>query len=200
MQKYLQIVNIDGTEGSGKTTQIQLLKSRLRLLGSSVLVNHLDDNIESARQVLTKTLSFLKEAEYGVVINDGSIARAMAVDLVDGISKETIIEKYRDVFFIQNSLYHQFGTSNILIVMDDILEAQKRLARNKKILGIEDTNTLDLVREKKITEMMQNFDSLVISTNMYFHSIEVGSTEKMNDVCTKIYKYLLDNFEIKKPS
>jgi len=200
MQKYLRIINIDGTEGSGKTTQIHLLKPFLTSFGVDVRIHHLIDNIQSGIDMSKETLEYLQSNEYGLVINDGSVARMMVTDLVDSMPTNDVIEKYRELIFIQDSLYHQFGTANILLVMNDVKEAHRRMVQKQKMMGKEPEGAFDLSREEKIVQMMRLFDNHVVSRNTKFETIDVEPETPMLGTLEAIKKYLKDNFEIKKPS
>ena len=199
MREYLRIINIDGTDGSGKTTQIGLFAQYLKRKGISCLTNHLDDNIKSGKEICDRTMKFLQDNPDGVVINDGSIARMMVVDLVSGLTRSKIIKKYQDLMFLQEKLNHKFGTANFLIVMDNIEEANRRLIQRSRMLAAPVRKIEDFQKEKDIVSAMRRFDVNTMSKVIKFDVIEVSHKESMMDVFDRIKEYLLENFEIKKP-
>lgn len=196
--QYLRIINVDGTRGCGKSTQINLLANYLKQLGISVLVNDVR-NAETAHFAYEKTLNFLQASETNIVINNGSIARPVLEDLVSGTSKEEVESIYKNYIFNTNQLYFEYGAANLLLVLEDLDCANSRIAKKNQLLKTETPLILDQMREKSIVEGMMHFDDHVLSKNMEFIHILIDASDSMLAVRQKITDYLNEHFEIKKP-
>ncbi len=200
MRKTLQIVNIDGTEGAGKTTQIQQLAAALRSKGFTVLVNYLNDTISSAMECSDKTNRFIEENPDGIVINDGSIARMMVVDLSEGMSQVNAIDRYRAIIHEHEKIYHKYGTANLLIIMEDLDACNKRLAREAELLKLEQYKKIDPTKEKTIIQGLRRFDANMITNNLKFHTMEIDAEDSILYIKDSILKYLEEHFILKSPS
>lgn len=196
--RYLQIINIDGTKGCGKSTQIGLLRNHFKDIGFEVQVNDVRD-IESAYSSNKNIVNFLESTQNGIVINNGSIARPIVSDLVSGLQKEEIIDKYRESIFQNDTLYFKYGVANILLVLDNLEEANRRLAKRSKIMGLETEQIENLDLEQGIVNGMLHFDDHVISKNIEFRYIEIKPEDSMLDVKENILEYIENHYEIKKP-
>ena len=106
MRKPLKIINIDGMDGIGKTTQIGMLSKNFAEIDTPTLILNLQDSIESAIDCAGKTWDFLENNPEGVVFTDGSVARMMVLDLVNGISQPEISDKYKEVLHQHERLNH----------------------------------------------------------------------------------------------
>lgn len=199
MKKKLQIINIDGTEGAGKSTQINMLATDMRLVGFDVLVNRLDDTIESALECSNKTNEFLKKSPDGLVINDGSIARMIVSDLSSGMSQHDAIEKYRPIIHEHEKMFHKYGTANILIILDDFELCNKRLKREAELLGNDSYKQILPHIENVIIQGLRKFDANMITNNLKFLTMEIHGDNTILEIKDSIIKKLEDNFEIKKP-
>jgi hypothetical protein len=198
MRKYLRIINLDGTEGSGKSTQIHLLCAFFTKHKIPFIVNYLEDNIESGIETSKKTDEFLSKEEFGVVINDGSPARMMVKELVSGETSKNILEKYKNLLSANERLFHKYGVANLLFIMEDLEEASNRINKRSKLIK-SDYVGLDTIKEKEIVIGMKFFDIHPISKGLKFDIIEVLASDSMIDVSEAVFSYIDDNFEIKKP-
>ena len=97
MKNKIQIINIDGLEGVGQTTQINLLYKHFKDLNVPTLVNTIENDIESATKALNDSKDFLINNPGGVVINDGSISEMIVIDMVDCTPTNTLLEKYKNI-------------------------------------------------------------------------------------------------------
>lgn len=196
MKKKLQIINIDGTEGSGKTTQINNLAGFLRTKGFNILVNYLDDNMESALECSEKTNKFLEENPEGLVINDGSIARMIVSDLSKGLSQHDAIEKYRPIIHEHEKMYHKYGTANLLFIMDNLEECSRRLEKEASLLKRESYKKIDPAMEKTIIQGLRKFDSNMITNNLNFNTVEIDQYDTILELKNSIIKHLQERFDI----
>lgn len=200
MRKPLRIINIDGVDGIGKTTQIRILYTSLKADGIPVKVLHLKDNVKSALALSYEANEFLKENENGIVICDGSIARMIVVDDLAGISQQDLMEKYRSVIFEYEKLNHSYGVTNILMVTDDVQFCHNRILKRGKLANKEESGILDFEHEKDIVKGMKFFDSHIISKNLKFHVVEIESEDSILEIKEEIWDFLTENYTIKKPS
>lgn len=199
MRKYLRIINIDGTEGCGKTTQINLLSAYFTRLNIPHKVNCLEDNLESGIRTAEATKKYLEETDGAVVINDGSPARMVVTELVSGVPTNDILGKYKNLLFANEQLSHAYGTANLLLVLPDVAEANRRIQKRRELMGAKKYE-LNLELEKDIVKGMQFFDQHPTSKGLKFDVIKIGNQETMLEISESILKYLQDNFEIKNPA
>lgn len=199
MDKYLRIINIDGTRGCGRSTQSRFLMSYFGEKGIECIVNNTGDTVESNLDSLNKSLEFLKKNEYGVVINDGTPIRLIVNDLIDGTPLPEAMQKYKELLSKFKNLQHEYGKSNLLLIMDDIQEANRRLLEKAFLMGLDDKGIEDQKRERKIVDAMKTVNSHVITNGIDFDRIDVLKTDSMIQLHEIIVEYLEKNYEIKKP-
>jgi hypothetical protein len=198
MKKELQIINIDGTEGSGKSTQIGMLAAHFRMAGINVKINRMEDNIESAIHCAEDTEEFLQENPDGVVINDGSIARMMVVDLVKGITQPKVVDKHKEIIHLHEVMNHKYGVANILFVMEDLEECNRRLKRESDLLHNSSYKTINPKVEGVVVNGIRAFDDNVVTQNMKFHVFEIDKEDSILDIKKALIKYLEESFKFKK--
>jgi len=196
--KKLSIVNIDGPQGIGKTSQIGLLKKYIESKGLKCKILKLNDTIPSAIDCINETYDFLEEFD-GVVITEGSIAEMIQIDINAGMQVNDVRQKYLQVIFQYEKLYHQYGMANILLTIDDIEICKCRLERRARLFQ-EDVEIINEKLERTLIKGLKSFDNHVITINLKFHVIDTEEDEKMLDVHKKIVELIEDNFQIKKPS
>ena len=196
MKNQIQIINIDGTEGSGKTTQINHLLGLIRLKGRPVMVNYMDDTIKSALECAEKTNRFLEENPDGIVVNDGSIARMIVGDLSKGMSQESAIEKYRPIIHEHEKMFHKYKTANLLFILDNLSVCNDRYEKEAKILGYEAHKKIDPDIEKTIIQGLRKFDSNMITNNLKFHTIEIDSEDTILEIKDSVIKHLREHFTL----
>lgn len=198
MNKKLNIISIDGAEGVGQTTQINLLFKHFKDLDIPVLVNTLDDSIPSAFAMIKQTNKFLQQNPNGIVLNDGSIARMIVIDMSKLTHNKTLIEKYRLIMNEHEYLSHQYGMGNILLVPDDIEFCKKRLIRRAKLKKEKTPNLNQLYHQMDIVRGMRFFNNHVISRDVNFNIIDISDDESMLQIHNKVLNLLKEIFDIKK--
>jgi len=196
MKKPLNIINIDGTKGSGRTSQAHMLNILLKTNKIPTLVLHLNDTIKSGLECALKIKNFLKKEPKGVVISDGSIARMMVVDIVSGVGIDVMMSKYQELLHEYETINHQYGTVNLLMVMDDISECNRRIKRRAELLGRDDRSILDFNLEADVVKGMKFFDDNIVSKNLKFQVFGIEPHETMIEVQKDILDYLEENFDI----
>jgi len=199
MKKKFNILNIDGVNGIGKTTQINMLVMSLRAF-KPVLVTYQEDTIESALDSAVKIWEFLEKHPDGLVLGDGSIARMIVIDILNGIPRPEVVEKYRSVISEYERLNHKYGILSVLMVTDDIGFCHDRLIRRGKLLKKPEVGIDSLQKEAEIMKGMRYFDANSISKQLVFQVFEVDKEDSMLDIQDIFWEYLEDSFEIKKPS
>jgi thymidylate kinase len=200
MRKPLNIINVDGMDGVGKTVQIQTLSNYLRVRNIPFIVNHLQDNIESAKICINKTNAFLKENPDGIVVNDGSIARMIVIDLSSNLSVLEIEDKYKEILHDYQRTDHQYGVLNILLIIDDISVCNERILRRDRLWGRDSKGLEDPDKELSLMNGMKIFDNHVLSKNLKFQVVETYHSDSILDVHQLILDVLKEDFYIKKPS
>ena len=199
MKKQLNVINIDGTKGLGKTTQINLLGLYFKKHKIPFIINTLDDTIPTAIQVIEKTTEFLIKYSDGIVINDGSIAEMVVIDMSRGIHLTDLAEKYKDILQKYEVLNHRFNMANLLLVPDNLEMCHDRIIKRANLLGKESDGLEDWTLAKYIILGLRDFNYYSISGSMVFNVIDIYESETMLNVYDKIKKILKENFEIKKP-
>lgn len=197
MKKKISIINIDGVDGIGKTTQINMLMVRLSQKNIPLLNLQLTDTLQSGLDCAQQTWDFLKQNPDGIVITDGSIAKMLVLDLLNGISSNEIIEHYRTLLHEHECLNHRYGMANILLIMDDMDTCNGRiLKRNKlnKTIGVEIT---DFTKERQIIRSLRQFNTNIISRSLDFHVIETDDSQSIIEVYEEIVDYLTDKYFFK---
>jgi len=200
MSKKLKIINIDGTDGVGKTTQINMLHIWLKKQDIPCKTLYLEDNAESAREALKETRDFLNSVSDSVVICDGSIARMMVLDMLNNIPQRNIVENYKDILHDYEVISHKYGVFNLLMVMDNTYECGDRISKREKLLGNINKGIKNHELEKEVINLLRNFNNYTISKSLIFNVFEIEERDSILEVHDRIIKYLQDNFEIKKPS
>lgn len=198
MKRKLQIVNIDGQPGVGKTTQTNMLCGYFNLNGRPVLENTYRDH-EDIIDILMKSEKFLDNNPDGIVVNNGSIARSIQEDMINDTKLKDIEEKYRIILFQYQRLYHKFGMANILLLVD-INACNDRIIKRQKLLKEKTAGMTDLIHQSRIVEGLRQFDNYTISRDMKFHVLETDVQDTMLNVQRDLLDLLNDNFEIKKAS
>lgn len=199
MKKQLHIINIDGLEGVGQTTQINLLYKYFKDLGVPVLTNKLENTITSMLEIIIKTRAFLEINPNGVVLNDGSIAEMIVVDMTRCMPNSELIEKYREVINEHDYLSQDYGMCNLLLVPENIEMCSKRIIKRCKITQeIPDLDDLPYLMD--IVKGMEFFDRHTISRQIKFNVINIEEHKSMLEVHNLLMKTIANSFEIKKPS
>ena len=195
MKKKLNIINIDGPQGVGKSSQVALLKNYLDSIGVKCKVLKLQGNIPSAIDCIHQTYKFLEEAD-GVLITDGSIAEMIQIDINSGIPYLEIQEKYREVLHHYEVMYYAYGMANILLTIDDLEVCKQRIEKRAKLFKNE-PDFIDKKLEKELIDGLKIFNNYMFTNNLKFHVIETESGEKMLDVHKKIVSILKENYQVK---
>lgn len=197
MKKALRIISVDGTRGSGKTSQISMLKKNLNSLGFNVKTLKTGIETQEIAETLRISSSFLDENQKNLVILDGSIARPMVVDLISGVSSVDVVEKYRQAMYEYERIDNRHGIVGLLLIVEDIEELQKRLENRARILGINSPD-ISLEKEPDIVSGMLTFNAHVVSKNVTFQVFNIGPKDSMLDVNKTILDYLTEKHDIPK--
>lgn len=200
MRNPLNIINIDGVDGVGKTTQIDLLYKLFSENQKKILKITLEDTIESASECADKTDQFLTENPGGMVIADGSIAKMIVSDYVGGLTKESILSKYGNVLHRFACLSQKYETANLLLINKNIQNSIANIEKREKVTANKNIKVdKDLIREREVVRAMFNFNDNAITKNIKFVAIEIDNDDYILDIQDKIWDYLTKNFDVKKP-
>ena len=187
--KTVQIINIDGTRGAGKTTQVYQLKQYFMKLGRAVDINQMQNNLESGLSVLNKTDEFLIKNPNGIVINEGSIARMIANDMSNNLPKDEIYDKYRKLLSKYEVMDHKYKNANVLLLLEDLAECNRRLKKQAELLKQSFGSTLFLeFTEVNILKLMKIFDNQTLVQNIKFESVYVKSTDSILKIRDRLIK------------
>ncbi len=199
MKKQLNIINIDGTRGLGKTTQINLLSSYMKRNSIPFIINTLDDTIPTAMKLIDEATQFLIDSPDGIVVFDGSVAEMIVLDMAKGIHMTALEEKYKDVLQKYEVLNHRFNMTNLLLIPDNLQMCHDRIIKRAKLIGQKSDGLKNWTLVRYVIRGLRDFDDYSISRSMTFHVIDVYETETILNIYDKIKSHLKENFEIKKP-
>jgi thymidylate kinase len=191
----LRAVNIDGLDGIGKSTQTNVLAVHLNKNNIPYKIIQLEDNLENITKCLQQTKDFLLLNPSGIVISDGSIAKAMVLELIAGISQPIIVEKYRKVIHEYECLAHQYGMANLLLVSTDIDMCQRRIEKREKLLGNHIEKNTNHSHENHVIRLLRTFDSHTLSRSLKFNVINIEENNSILDVHRLIVDSLKANFD-----
>jgi len=201
MRKKLKIVTLDGIDGIGKTSQAIVLSNYFKNLGIPCKINTLkEDDVSFISEHIDNIKLFIKENPEGIIINDGSIAKMMIVDLCNGIKRDDVLEKYKNALYEYQVLNHLYGICNILILLDDVSICDERIKKRDSLLGVESRGILDYQKEVVLMEGMKTFDNHIASKNLIFHIVNTIPEDSILDINKEVIEIINQNFEIKKPS
>lgn len=195
MARPLKIISIDGTKGSGKTSQIGMLARLLKDNSIPCLVIQAGKDIAAGQVAIQKIRTFVSENPNGIAILDGSIARMMVSDLMIGKAKDRVIDEYKYLTHDYERLDHEFGIASFLMIMDDLKEGERRLVKRKALLGIE-AEEYDPGYEADIVNGMRFFNNHVASKNMTFRIIDIESEDTMMKIHKKLMDLLSNSYEL----
>jgi thymidylate kinase len=196
MKKALKIISIDGTRGSGKTNQINMLARHFKTVGLVPSIVKIETTPDSGLPNLQLIDEFLTKNSNGIVIMDGSIARPMVSDLIDGIASTKVIDRYKHSTHDYEKIDKKYGVAGILFVMDNLEEANNRLKKRNSMATPEGTSIDSLDRERDIVSGMRTFNNHIASKNIEFHTFNIEPTDSMLSIHREVLSYLSDNFNI----
>lgn len=198
MKKLLKIVNIDGVRGIGVTTQTNMLRLSLQKMGLSVKSLKMEKTVDSISKCLSEIESIINENSNDVVVIEGSMARAISIDILSGMSQSLISDKYREIINKYEVLNHKYGIANILLISDDLKMCEDRIKKRKRLLNQQDMSDVDFNLEKDIVKHMNLLDNTTIIKSIKFHIINIEKDDYMLNVQDAIITYLDNNFQTKK--
>lgn len=195
MGKQVKIISIDGTRGSGKTSQIGMLARLFRSSGTPVLVISAGKDVATGLVSADKTRAFLNENHNGLVFLEGSIARPMVSDLMIGMSRDGVIDKYKHLTHAYERLDHDYGLASFLMIMDDLSEGERRIKKNAALLG-HGVDAYDMAEESDIVNGMRFFNNHVASKNIQFRVVEIDNDNTMMEINKSIISALKNDYEL----
>lgn len=198
MKKPLKIVSIDGTRGTGKSSQVRMLAAYLKKAGLKCSTLKAGDDAQNSLVSLQFIESFLAKGDDHVVILDGSIARPMVTELISGTPSASVVEHYRHVMHDYEKLNQKYGVCGILFIMDDIPEILKRYERYTELTGIV-VQDLDLTKEHDIVSGMRTFNNHVASKNISFHAFNMQLDDSIMAIQKEVISYLHEKYDFPTP-
>ena len=197
-RRNLRILNIDGVEGVGKTTQLNIMANYLKNQDIPVQLNRIADSDESIETAIDRTEKFLKEHDDGVILNDGTVAKAMIVQLSTGSRYQDVEDRYKELLFRLQVLDHSYGMVNILVVPEDLNSCDARLKKRQELFGEEVKGIVDPIMQQTLVKGFADFDNSILSRNLKFQVLKVYDDESIMKVHKNLLQLLTDSFEIKK--
>lgn len=200
MGRPLKIISIEGTRGSGKTSQIALLSKHFKRLGMAVSTLKMTDGDPIANGLIAMDFMepFFNKFENGVVILDGSIARPMVTDIISGMPTPKVMDKYKLLTHAYERLDHQYGIANFLLVMDDLNECQRRIEKHRSLTGLDNIDIADPNHESDVISGMRFFNNHISSKNIQFNVIDIEPYYSMMTINQLILNKLAEQYEFEK--
>lgn len=202
MKKSLRVISIDGTRGSGKTSQINMLSKHLKALGFIVSTLKPGQSPQEIAIGFKYIDSFLPKDPKAMVIIDGSIARPMTTDLVFGKSSKEVVDSFKLPMHEFEKIDHLYGVVGLLFVMDDVVEANERVVnRSKMLIGQEvsaDVGPVDVAKENEIVSGMRTFNNHIASKNINFHVFNIEPEDTILSVHKAVVDYLTERYDLPK--
>ena len=198
----LNIVNIEGITGIGKSTQVSVLCNYFKGLEIPVLINRIGDDLGSGLKATGNTWNFLKKHPNGIVINDGSIAKMMQLEIQSGKPQSEIAQDYLSLTHEYECLNHKYGILNVLISINNISACEDRLIKRRDIFGIENSKDLpyDMDKQTLMQSGLEVFGDQVISKSIKFQVLRTHERDSILDVHEDIVSIINENFTMKNPS
>ena len=194
MKNPLRVISVDGTRGSGKTSQINMLSRHLKALGFTVSILKSGQTPQEITTILKHIDSFLPKDPKSMVIMDGSIARPMVADLVSGKPSTEVVDSFKLPMHEFERIDQKYGIVGILFVMDDIEESNRRVTNRAKILKEGDLSIVDTAKENEIISGMRTFNNHVASKNVDFHTFNIEPENTIMDIHKAVVDYLTEKY------
>lgn len=201
MGRPLRIISIDGTRGSGKTSQIAMLSKYFKLAGMRVsTLKTIDgDPIQSGIAAISCAESILSQGPENLIILDGSIARPMVMDIINGVTPTNLLDKFKTLTQKYEKLDHQYEIANFLMVMDDLEECNRRISKFANLTGQEVNSISNIHLEHDIVSGMRFFNNHIASKNISFQVVDVSPHQSMNEIHNIILSKLEKKYDFDKP-
>ena len=196
MNKPLRVISVDGTRGSGKTSQINMLSRLMMSLKLPFLVVKPGSDELSTITALKESDLFLQNTPNGVVIMDGSVARPMVLDLIAGTSPMVVIDRFKHTMHNYEILHQKYNIASLLFVMDNAEKARERLAKKSVLEGNEGVNIKDTDVETELISGMRTFNNHIASKNIKFHTFNLEPSDSIMAIHEQVKKYLYQNYDI----
>jgi len=198
----LDIVNIEGISGIGKSTQVNVLSNYFKSLGIPILTNRIGNDIGSGLKATGNTWQFLQKHPNGIVINDGSIAKMMQMEIQSGKPQSEIAQDFIGLTHEYECLNHKYNIINILISINDISVCKDRIIKRRNIFGIENPEGIEynIDIQTLVSNGLKIFGDQVLSKSIDFHILNTHEKDSILDVHEDILKVINENFTIKNPS
>jgi thymidylate kinase len=196
MSTPLRIVSIDGTRGAGKTSQIAMLSAFFKKAGLSPLIIKLreDSSIKENILSLQQAGDYLALDSSNAVLFDGSIARAMVVDLISGMPSAKLVDKYKELTHAYERVNHKYKVASFLMAMDDIAECSRRIEKHRSLSKLTSAPIENESVEKDVVSGMRFFNNHIASKNITFQVIDVDNTDTMRDLHSLILELLAKQY------
>lgn len=199
MKKHLKILSIDGTRGTGKTSQINILSRFFKSIGLNVILVKAGEDISSDLSVLEFIEKALNTEQNSIILMKGSVARPMVADLIKGIGSSEVIDKYKHVMHKYETLNQKYGVLGILLVMDDLAEANRRIEKKQALTGQLKTGVINLAEEGDIVSGMKAFNNHIASKSIVFKAFDLEPNDNIMNVNRNILKYLEETYDFPNP-
>lgn len=194
MKKNLKILNIDGTRGAGKSSQINILSRLFKNAGLNVILLKTGENATNDLSVLEFAEKALNTEPNSIILIEGSVARPMVSDLIKGIGYMEVIDKYQHVMHKYETLNQKYGVLGILLVMDNLEEAGRRIQKKQKLTGQSKIDIFNPKEEEDIVSGLKVFNNHVASRGIVFKAFNFDENDSIMTINRNILKYMQENY------
>jgi len=175
------IINIDGPAGIGKTSQI--IQIRKYLLDKSLNVSIGDVSLSNLDK-MKKSCEDLS-LDYDVSVNEGSFLRDLANDFLDGMYREQVLQKHRELLSLNETTRSPHTVLNIILVTDNIEIFIERAKKNAMLLGLSKPN-IDAKKEADILTQIIGFENSMNILNVVTKLLYVDTQSSILEVTDSI--------------
>ena len=182
-----RFIQFDGIRGAGKTAQVRMLVNHYRSLNYEVESLNLE-KFNSLMEGIDYLIKIL-ETTNKIVIQDGSIARPIVLQIVRSVSRDKIAEKFKEEIRKMETVYHKYKSKGFILLNHDLNTCQERLLKKDAILQKTMSKIEDLMEEGCILNVFSIFNDDVLSRSNNFEVLRY-SRECILDVHADILKRL----------
>lgn len=202
MRKKLNVICIDGILGSGKSTQINMIRNLLKKEGveSKIFEFNTDVSSDEIKKTLLSIEKYIKENENSIALCDGSIASFIANQQAQMIDYNNLLKNNSENIQIYEDLNTRLNFVNFIMQINNESFIQDRMDKKSKLLGLEAKKIENIEHLRLLNSAISNFKNLPFNWNIKFNILDIDKNDSILDIHRNIKDILTQNYQIIKPS